>query len=84
MTHPDEYIDLQEDFNELLGWYREDEKKIVTLQATADRRLELLREFEWSHYDTKHDDMYCYICDANKKEGHKDGCRLAKELSDAR
>lgn len=51
------------------------------LQATNDRLRELLREFEWEHWDTKQSDHYCLICDANKKEGHKPDCRLAKELS---
>ena len=76
MTHPDEYIDLQEDFNELLGWYREDQKKIILLQATADRRLALLKEI---HSNIVYDDLTCPVCG---DDGCSVDCRLAKELSD--
>jgi len=40
MTHHDEYIDLQEDFNELLGWYRDDQKSILELKVENQRLRE--------------------------------------------
>ena len=56
--------------------------KIERLQATADRRLELLREI-----DAK--SPICPICIRRLQSnvvddaiGHADDCRLAKELSD--
>lgn len=52
---------------------------LSNLQATADRRLELLREIE--EYAE-----FCPICHRNlvheTKGGHTDSCQLAEELSD--
>jgi len=56
--------------------------KVLKAQATADRRLELLKRFEWYDWDEKHNDWFCVFCDANKRDGHTDDCRLAEELDD--
>lgn len=57
---------------------------LSNLQATADRRLELLREIERDF------SAVCMFCRGRLKSmglgfevtGHADDCRLAKELSD--
>jgi len=61
-------------------------------QATADRRLELLREREWVYipgmalsqgYNVPVVDAgMCLFCQNFRFQGHADDCRLAKELSD--
>ena len=54
-------------------------KELQELQAESDRRLVLLRRLEWPDYDDKFDDYFCFICDANKQDGHAEGCELAAE-----
>ena len=51
-------------------------------QATADRRLELLRRMEFAGGD--YSDGWCPICAYAGEElkGHADDCELAKELAD--
>jgi len=61
----------------------EEMSEYAKLKSINDRLRGLLREFEWYDYDDKHGDWFCVICDANKKDGHADDCRLAKELSNA-
>ena len=51
------------------------------LQATATRRLELLRRLEW-HVSDHPANAYCLICGRYKREGHASYCDLAKELQE--
>jgi hypothetical protein len=78
MTHPDEYIDLQEDFNELLGWYRDDQKSIVQLKAENQRLRGLLKMVEFVEMDKGI--KVCPLC--RHSPYHASGCKLEKELSD--
>ena len=58
------------------------ETKLAEKDTENKRLRELLREMEFKAYDEKFNDNYCLICDANETDGHKDDCRLMKELSD--
>jgi hypothetical protein len=56
--------------------------KIKEAEATAARRLALLRECEWGgHYAVT--SPHCSICKMPDWKGHADDCELAKELADA-
>lgn len=50
-------------------------KKVRELQATADRRLELLKVYDEQRIHEGHD---CHFCDSWR---HTPDCELAKELS---
>ena len=46
-------------------------------QKENQRLRKALKDFNWSHYDTKQGDHYCLICDANKADGkHKPDCPM--------
>jgi hypothetical protein len=47
-------------------------------EATAARRLELLRALEWPNDDQG---GWCHICDRPEERGHAPDCKLAKELN---
>jgi len=69
----------------LLGEAKMMDKQLVAKDAENQRLRGLLAEIEWSSYA-----MYaitvqygvCPSCKAPRKDGHFEGCRLAKELSD--
>ena len=52
------------------------------LQATADRRLKLLRRMPEWEYDFGQECYFCPICGNNKDYGHSKDCELAEELGD--
>lgn len=49
--------------------------KLATVEATAQRRLGLLRKCEWVSLG------FCIFCHRRNSEGHKPDCQLAAELA---
>ena len=58
----------------------EDEKSDI--EATATRRLGLLRRFYGWEWDFEQECYFCPICGSNKDNGHAEDCELAKELEE--
>lgn len=59
--------------------------KLTQVEATAQRRLELLRNCEWSSYSV--DGACCPICGTylrSLKQPHRPDCPLAAELKEGK
>ncbi len=72
---------LKRKVNNLLEYYYQ---WMCKHKDDADRRLALLRRYEWiPHYVGGHVEYhYCPECNNIKGHGHADGCELAAELKE--
>ena len=60
-------------------------KKCEKVKEDASRRFDIIKSVEWCKWETTKETVYkCPSCGNYKQQGHMAGCRLKKEIDNAR